>query len=446
MSDAIVSRPMVVRVNGKPLTLWTSCEVGRDLANIAGTFRIDYYDEGRADAALAMAQEVATIRENEAVEIKVAGVVVLRGWIDSLQLDIEADRVSASVSGRDVTGDLVDCHANPLGPGEYRMITLDKVVGSIAGPFGLSASVDVDVGAPFTLVAVETAEPAMATIEGLSRQRGVLVTSDGIGGIVLTQAGTTRAKTSLSMPGNCRRASYTAQPQQRFSDYWVKGAFNSLLRPSSATLGPGSSPASAPGAAPAAGPSFSATEAAAALRYGHSVDPDVRRWRPRVWQTKTQSGASAATQNSANPALDAASAGSTAVPGTASAAYHGHKRRAKRSRSALRTDASPWTLQDQADWRNRTARAHAIARVYTVPSLTDPDGALWLPNQLVTVSDRYTMVEGDMLIGAVTWAASGEHYETRISVVPPDCYDLTGDTEVGMRKGASVRAWAGTSR
>ncbi|WP_010512384.1 Mu P family protein [Komagataeibacter europaeus] len=45
----------------------------------------------------------------------------------------------------------------------------------------------------------------MSTIEKLSRQRGVLVTSDGVGGIVLTQAGSTRAPGRLALPGNVYR-------------------------------------------------------------------------------------------------------------------------------------------------------------------------------------------------------------------------------------------------
>ena len=84
-----------------------------------------------------------------------------------------------------------------------------------------------------------------------------------------------------------------------------------------------------------------------------------------------------------------------------------------------------------------------VARVYIVPGLRNAAGDLWKPNQLVTVTDCYGGIDQDMLIAAVTWVAEEGRYETRISVVDPDAFDLTGDedhTKPGARKAKHLTA------
>ncbi|NPC90523.1 hypothetical protein HNH97_16750, partial [Gluconacetobacter entanii] len=205
-NTTVTARGMTVIVNGRTLKTYTMAECGRDLGDICGAFHVEYLDEVRAAQALGGdPPEWAAIRENDPVEIRIHGVTRLLGYVDDIQLEMSDGEIRATISGRDKTGDLVDASANPTGPGEYRSIHLVDVIGNLTGPFGLAVSADVDTGDPFTLVAVDPAEPAMSTIEKLSRQRGVLVTSDGVGGIILTQAGSTRAPGNLTLPGNVLR-------------------------------------------------------------------------------------------------------------------------------------------------------------------------------------------------------------------------------------------------
>lgn len=432
-TTTVTARGMTVIVNGRTLRTYTMAECGRDLGDICGAFHVEYLDEWRAANALGdTLPEWRAIREGDPVEVRIHGITVLLGWVDDIQLEMRDGEMRATISGRDRTGDLVDASANPTGPGEYRLIHLVDVVGNLTGPFGIAVSADVDTGDPFTLVAVEAAEPAMSTIEKLSRQRGVLVTSDGIGGLVLTQAGTTRAPGALTLPGNVIGMEARISARGRYSDVWVKGQFRSLLRPSGSTLDADAQPLEAvPEDAPSA-PSATETEAAAIIRYGHSVDPAVTRYRPRVWLAATQSGGSVAAQTTANPTLDSSASGLTADPGPAPAAYHGGtSRRPRRKATKPRTDGSPWTLQDQADWRMRSTRAQATARVYSVLGYRGESGDLWKPNALVYTRDLYSGLDRDMLIGAVTYVDAPDGEVTRISVVERDSYDLTGDMDHG---------------
>lgn len=445
MSEArtVSRRPMTVKIAGRVLDTFTSCEVGRDLADIASSFRIRYLDEVRSAALLnETPPEFAAIHDRDPVEIAINGRVVLKGWVDDINLTADEHTAEAIISGRDVTGDLVDCSVNPVGPGEYRQIRLESLVGHLTNPYRITLDQQIETGAPFTLVALEPGDTVMDAIEHHARQRGVLVTSDGVGGVVLTQAGATRASDSLTFPGNVRGIEVRISSRNRHSDVWVKGQFKSLQRPSEAALDASAAPLSAALTQPPAAPSHRKVELASTTRYGHWVDPEVRRYRPRVWMAKTQSGGSVAAQDSTNPPLDSTAQGLSDDAGPP-LAFHAGTRHRRRKATKPREDADPWTLQDQAEWRGRTTRAGATAHVYVVPGLRNAKGDLWLPNQLVSVTDLYSGLQQDMLIGAVTWVASDQGYETRISVVAPDAYSLKGDedhTRAGARKASHLTA------
>nr|WP_298797535.1 hypothetical protein [uncultured Acetobacter sp.] len=427
-------QPMVIRINGRKLVEYTEAQAGRDLADISGEFRISYFPRQALDdfgystlipVSKSGVAEAMRITEHDQVEVLVHGQTVLMGWVDDISMQMEGGQFQAVISGRDKTGDLVDGSANPTGPGEYRQVTLANLVHTLCTPFGITVSTDVDVGKPFTLVALEPAETAMAAIERHSRQRGILVTSDGVGGVVLTQSGQERAPESISNPGNVHDMEVRISSRGRFSDVFVKGAFNSHLRPVTAPLKIGAKPLDAPLSASGAGLTPSQAEAAATLRFGHAIDPAVRRYRPRLFLAASQSGGSVEAQQASNP-VDPNSA--TTSP--ASGAYRGHQHRKPRRKAMKpRTDATPWTLQDQADWRMRSTRAGAAMRVYTLIGLRAANGQLWLPNQKVSVKDSYAGIDADMLIGAVTWVAAQDGYRTRISVVDVDAYDLKGDID-----------------
>ncbi|EHH67559.1 hypothetical protein GMO_21300 [Gluconobacter morbifer G707] len=412
-----------MRINGRAIHNWTSCEAGVDLADIAGVFRLEFAEDVPEDGS-----SVPTVRVHDHIEIEIASTVVLRGYVEAMNVTGDERSLRTVASGRDVTGDLVDCAANPVGPAEYRQILLETVVGHLTQPFGISVDRQVATGAPFTLVALEPSDTVLGAVERLSRQRGVLVTSDGVKGLILTQAGRTRAQDSLVWPGaNVRRME--ARISQRHSDTWVKGQFSSLSRGTKGALNVSSAPSefSPPGG-------LSTKELSASCRYGHCVDPGVHRYRPIVHLAKSQSGGSVAAQNTANPALDNTAQGQTQTA-PAGTAYRAGSRKKKRAKTPVRSASEPWTLQDQAMWRMRTARAHATAYVYTVPGVLNAAGELWRANQLVAVRDLYNGIDGDMLIGAVTWVMRNGGEETRISVVPPDAYDLTGDADAPAKSG-----------
>jgi prophage tail gpP-like protein len=115
-----------------------------------------------------------------------------------------------------------------------------------------------------------------------------------------------------------------------------------------------------------------------------------------------------------------------------------------------RTDASPWTVQDQAEWRRRTQIALGSERTYEVIDWrAGISNELWRPNTLVQVCDQFTLINEDRLIAGVTYLEGEDGARTRLRVVLPDLFDLTGDIDdsnrAGRRRAAHTHAIDATS-
>ncbi len=451
---------MSIALGGQTFAVWVRSEVTRDLQDIAGSFIFDYYDTERSGdpgSNPAVQQQVAgfmqnaiiAVRNGQAATIAIDGETIMVGWVEDIRLEMREDRVQASISGRDVTGDLVDCTANPTGPAEYNNIDLLAFSQAICAPFGITVTAQVPLGDPFDTIALDATEPAMAALEKVSRQRAVLVTSDGIGGVVLTGPGTTRAPAPLIQGpnGNIHYVAMMDSWRCRASDYYVKGQFESHLTPAAPTLDATVVPfgTSSPAPPVPGGSQLQQNAATSITAVGHAIDPEIMRYRPMVWLSRTQSGASTAAQN-APPVVDPNNV--TAAEVIALSRRGGRTRR--RKPMPPRTDASPWTVQDQAEWRRRTQIALGSERTYEVVDWrAGASNELWRPNTIVQVCDQFTLINEDRLIAGVTYLEGEDGPRTRMRVVLPDLYDLTGDIDdsnrAGRRRAAHTHAIDATS-
>ncbi len=365
---ARTTRRITLAVGGLVLSRWVSADAGRNLRDIAGSFHFEYRDSGREAQAFAPDLDpfprFPTVLTGQAATVAIDGTPVLTGWVEQVNASWEADKLTCTISGRDKTGDLVDCAASPNGPVEWRNMTVLQLAQIFCTPFGITVRADVDVGAPFPVFGIDADETALSAIEKAARQRALLVTSDGVGGLLLTRGGNTRAPAALTRPGNIQGGGRKSDWSQRFSDYFVKGQTNrSVIRKTQVPL-------FTVGTDPRDGSSFpvettttaTSTEEVASVMTGHAIDPQVTRYRPTVRQAKTQAGGA--------------------------------------------------TVQQQADWGLRIAKGMAETLNYRVLDWrAGPSNGIWLPNQLSNVNDAYAQVSDDMLISGVSYKfdQSGEY-------------------------------------
>ncbi|WP_417423622.1 phage baseplate assembly protein [Hoeflea sp.] len=365
---------IALKIDGVLYDQWISAEVSRDLKDFSGSFSFSFRDRYRSAKALQYASRGAPykLRPGPAVEIRVNGQLVLKGWIDKATPDISDREASVTISGRDKAGDLIDSAAMTDGPAEFKNVKLEDAARRIAAPYGLTVRSEIDTGAPFERYSLDLAETAFSAIEKGARSRHALILSDGVGGIVITRTGKTRAPADLKLPGNVTRSSATFSHENRHSETIVRGQGEKAGKKRGPVNLDATAEPLAPGDRPAGDGSATATERQGTVATGRAKDGEITRHRPVV-----------------------------------------HLARSK---------ADNVSATDEADWRMRTARAESEEVTHTVKGF-DVGGKLWQVNQMATVSDAFLDIERDMLISKVAYREDDAGRTTDLSIISPEAFD-----------------------
>lgn len=376
-----VTRAVSVTLDGMVLDRWTSVSIDRDLSEISGSFTLSLRDDARSRKSWPYGTpgEIGPLILGQRVEISVHGEPYLTGWVETVEPSMFEGEARLTIAGRDLTGDLVDCSAGPEGPVEFTKIRLEEFAERLCKPFGISVRCEVDTSPVFDKMSIDVTETVLSAIEKYARQRGVLVTSDGVEGLVLTRSGQTRAAADIVAPGDGVLGTQGKfSTVDRFSDYFVKGqvAKAAGARASSAPMTPGTSPAERyreKNGGGASSGSAGGKEAGGVTVLGHAKDTEVTRWRPMV--------------------------------------------------ALMKAGGKKDSAQRQAEWMARVHRARGDQVNVSLQGWSW-GGSLWRPNELVKLTDSFQNVARDYLIGGVSMTfedGGGETAELRL--VGPEAYD-----------------------
>lgn len=197
-------------------TGWVSVSVRRSLEHMAGSFSLGLMLPG---------QPVPSgITPGQPLKLQINGQTVITGWLDTVRHTLTPTRDSVTISGRDKTGDLVDCAAIFQGS-QWHNRTLQQIADDLCRPFGVVVRWQVSDAAaakPFASFTLQPSETVADALGRAARHRGVLVTSNAQGDLVFTQAGTRQTDT-LTLGKNLLDVDFTDDRRNRFSDYLVKG-------------------------------------------------------------------------------------------------------------------------------------------------------------------------------------------------------------------------------
>ncbi len=360
-------------LDGVAYNQWTSGEVTRDLKDFSGSFSFTFRD-GYASAATlpyTVGENLPRLRNQMLVKIMIGKRTVLVGHVEQTAYDVSDGNAEVTISGRDKTGDLIDCSALAEGPAELKGVKLEDAAAKIAEPFGLKVRTEVDTGETFDRYSIDLGETAFSAIEKGSRQRSVLILSDGVGNIVITRTGKTRAPDGINLPGNVIAVSASFSTAKRHSKTVVRGqSERSGKSRGTAALDATAEPIGADSRNDGDG-SARERERKGTVATGRAEDGEIKRYRPKVHLARSKAGAASA--------------------------------------------------QDEADWRNRTSRAEGDEQTYTVKG-HEANGELWTVNQVVAVSDAFLDIERDLLISAVRYAEA-DKITTHISVCSAEAFD-----------------------
>lgn len=211
---------VTLRINGKDFAGWTRVNIGAGIDRIARSFDVDItrqWPQSNNIADLGL-----PVVEGDLVEVLIGSDRVMTGFVDSTPLRYDAGSVSASISGRSKTEDLIDCSA-PTQPGQFTNRSLAQIVTTLAQPFGVhvvSATPGSSTLTSFQLEYGETINDALNRLLGLEQ---VLAFDNADGNLVLDTVGNEKATTALVLGQNIISADSQRDFSDRFSEYTVSG-------------------------------------------------------------------------------------------------------------------------------------------------------------------------------------------------------------------------------
>lgn len=218
MADDVVE----LIVGGKRYAGWKSIRITRSIENLCGSFALEVSDRWRGD------QDPWPIIEGDACRVEIGGETVIDGYVDARDLGGSATTRNLSYEGSDRAVDLVDCSmlvadgASAKGhKWTYRNIDIAHFATEIAKPHGIKVTVQPGlVLQKDPLLVAHPGETGFEAIKRAAGSSGVLVVSDGAGGIVITRSGTERV-TALIEGVNILSASAKYSSRERFHRYLV---------------------------------------------------------------------------------------------------------------------------------------------------------------------------------------------------------------------------------
>jgi len=207
-------------VAGTEYTNWTRSEVTRSLSDISGSFVLDLV----ADKATPF-----PVRPEDPCTILINGQTVLTGYVDSVEVEYSYSQHIIRVQGRDVTCDIVDSHCDnglefkaPISMEEVCRKTLEA-----AGLSNVQVKNTVQGLKPFSkeeLISGKIGEKCFDFMDKYALKRQVVLTTDGLGSLVIARASTESTgyvlQNSIDNPFNTiLRASVIYDHKDRYNKY-----------------------------------------------------------------------------------------------------------------------------------------------------------------------------------------------------------------------------------
>lgn len=201
-----------VKIDNIEVEGWKSFSITRSLDDLCGTFELTFIDSTPAEVLLT-GKLVEIFEENDQL---------LKGYIYSRSRAFNSKIIL--ISGRDVTGDLVDCSADVK---SWYNVPLSTIVGDIIQPFNILSEISSSAAAEnISKFTIQSGETGYDALERLCKIKGILAntTRDGkvwIHDVIPDQ--TEIMSSPLEKGVNLKELEETLQNQDVFSLYKMRG-------------------------------------------------------------------------------------------------------------------------------------------------------------------------------------------------------------------------------
>ena len=211
-----------LNVKGKKFEGWTSVSIEKSLYQMCGTFGFagtNIFPGNAEKWGLSLGDECTVLIDDQ---------IIITGYIEDIPITYDASSHNIQISGRDRTGDLVDCSFAETVQ-EWKGQKIITVIRALCNPFDIFVDVDNSVftyaneKTPKDLFKINPGETVFDTIFRLCKPKAILPVSYGDGQLVLTGTGTQKVGDILELGKNVKSGSINQSDRDRFATYIVKG-------------------------------------------------------------------------------------------------------------------------------------------------------------------------------------------------------------------------------
>lgn len=208
-----------VRTPQELLDRWTSLTMTRSLEDVAWSAELETYDRwSPIDKPIAIA-------EYDEITITLNDELAFFGNVFTTTNSYDSNSHTFSISARSRSAAIVDCSTPPK---TWRGKTLQQIATEVLDPFGLAIIVEESAtsaaAGSFARIASEDGERVFDFLTRLAKYRGVLVTTDPVGNVIITTA-ERRPLQGVTLErgkGKILAASLRRDGSKRYSEYTTK--------------------------------------------------------------------------------------------------------------------------------------------------------------------------------------------------------------------------------
>lgn len=205
-----------LRVDSIDYAGWKSVSITRGIESACSSFQFASTSHNPAT------NRDFNIRVASECEITIDDQVVLTGFVDEINPSHDKSGHEIPVSGRSKTCDIVDCSAINK-PAQWTRQKIEKIAAEMCSYYGVRVRRVVDTGDVIDKHVIEPGETVFNSLERLCRPRGLLLTDDAAGNLVITRAGAARAHDALTLGDNLLSCGGKFSAVGRFSEYRCYG-------------------------------------------------------------------------------------------------------------------------------------------------------------------------------------------------------------------------------
>ena len=205
---------ILIKINGWPFTDWNNLLISKDIESVAGSFEFNLVSKD---------EEWFPLMEGNQVEILHGKTPVLTGFIDFVGPDLDADDRTIIVSGRDNTGDLVDCTYDGNKTEFVGEQGIDVIATELISQYKDSISLisKLDQVPVLSKFKYDPGEKIWDALERAASEAGVIFQPSGAGDLILTKLASVPEPVKLIEGENILRCYANYDNSARYSHYTI---------------------------------------------------------------------------------------------------------------------------------------------------------------------------------------------------------------------------------